>query len=196
MSIAPRRLPRQQRGQRRVSGLLRAAASVIGEAGYERATMSAIAERAESSIGSLYQFFPNKESVIEALRAQYVKELEKLWSRLAAEAVSLTVEKLVTRLISTQIEFAERHPAFLALLDAPRTANSTQRREIIRGRIARLILARQRAMSRNEALRLAAVVQQILKGLLTLYARAENGERAAIRDEFEDVLTGYLAAKL
>jgi AcrR family transcriptional regulator len=195
-AITPRRIPQQERGQRRVAGLLHAAASVIAETGYEPATMCAIAERAGSSIGSLYQFFPNKESVVDALRAQYVKEIEKLWAALAAEARGLTVEELVCRLIRLQIQFAESHPASLALFDAPPTANTPRRREIIRGRIARVILARQPRLSRARALRLAAVVQEIVKGLLALYARASAGERALVLGEFETVLTGYLGTKL
>lgn len=196
LATAPRRMPQQQRGQRRVASLLRAAASVIAEVGYAPATMSAIAERSNSSIGSLYQFFPNKESVAEALRARYVKDLERLWKSLAAEAGSLTVEELVSRLIHSQVEFAKGHAAFLALFEAPPTVNSPQRREIIRGRIARVILKRNPGLPRSEALRTAAVMQQIVRGLLTLYARADGAGRGAILGEFEDLLTGYLAPKL
>ena len=179
-----------------MAGLLNAAASVIAEAGYEPATMSAIAERSNSSIGSLYQFFPNKESVVEALRAEYVKDLEKLWASLAAEASSLTVDELVSRLVHSQVDFAEGHAAFLALLEAPPTVNSPRRREIIRGRIARVFLKRNPDLARTEALRTAAMTQQIVKGLLTLYAGADKGERTAILDEFKGLLTGYLGPKL
>jgi AcrR family transcriptional regulator len=178
-----------------VAGLLQAAACVIGDVGYEPATMAAIAERAGASIGSLYQFFPNKESVVEALRARYVEEIEDLWAVLAADASTLSVDQLVSRLFRSQLNFAEGHPAFLALFDAPPTANTAQRREIIRGRIARVILTRKPRMSRNKAFRLAAVVHQIVKGLLTLYARAERREKLAIVGEFKAVLTGYLSSK-
>ncbi len=158
--------------------------------------MCAIAERARSSIGSLYQFFPNKESVVDALRAQYVKEIEKLWTELAAEAHRLTVEELVSSLIRSQIEFAESHPASLALFEAPPTANTPRRREIIRGRIARVLLSRNPRISRARAQRVAAAVHEIVKGLLTLYARAGSGERALIVEEFKAVLTGYLGRSL
>ncbi|MDQ2711302.1 MAG: TetR/AcrR family transcriptional regulator, partial [Acidobacteriota bacterium] len=56
--ITPRRVPRQERGERRVAALLEAAAAEIAEMGCEGATMSGIAERAGACIGSLYQFFP------------------------------------------------------------------------------------------------------------------------------------------
>ena len=192
----PRRIPCQQRGRKRVAGLLCAAASVIADVGYESATMSEIAKRAKSSIGSLYQFFPNKEAVAEALRAEYVKEIEKLWASLAAKAKTLTVEELVSNLIRSQIDFAESHPAFLALFEAPPTVNTPRRRQIIRGRITRVVRLRKPNISRTRALLLAAVVQQIVSGLLMLYARAERAEKSAIVDEFEAVLTGYLALEL
>jgi AcrR family transcriptional regulator len=179
-----------------VDGLLRAAARVIAKGGYEAATMSAIAACAESAIGSLYQFFPNKESVVDALRAQYARELEDIWDSLAAEANRLTVEKLVSRLIRSQVDFAERHAAFFALFDAPPTVNTVRRREMFRLRIARVILKRNPRIPRNETLRIAAVVQQIVKGLLTLYARADKAEKGIIVGEFKSVLTGYLVPKL
>lgn len=196
LASTPRRIPQQERGQRRVAVLLRAASSVIAEVGYEPATMCAIAGRANSSIGSLYQFFPNKESVADALRAQYVREIERIWAALAAKAGALSVEELVLSLIRSQIEFAEHHPAFLALFEAPPTANTARRRAIIRARIARVILRRQPGMPRSQALRLASVVREIVRGLLTLYARAGSDEQPAIVEEFKDVLTGYLTAKL
>jgi AcrR family transcriptional regulator len=179
-----------------VDGLLSAAAHVIAEGGYEAATMSAIAARARSAIGSLYQFFPNKESVVDALRARYARELEKIWDALAAEANHLAVEGLVSRLIRSHVEFAERHAAFFALFDAPPTVNSARRREMFRVRIARVMLTRNPRIPRNETLRIAAVVQQIMKGLLTLYAQADKAEKGIIVGEFESVLTGYLRSKL
>jgi AcrR family transcriptional regulator len=196
LDAAPRRIPQQRRGQRRVASLLRAAASVIAEVGYAPATMSAIAERSNSSIGSLYQFFPNKESVVEALRTQYVKELERVWISLAEEASTLTLENLVARLVHSQVEFADGHPGFLPLFEAPPTVNSPRRREMIRDRIARVILKRNSSMPRTETIRIAAIVQQIVNGLLRLYATADKGEKAAILEEFKSVLSRYLGSKL
>jgi AcrR family transcriptional regulator len=63
-----RRIPQQERGGRRVRELLEAGASEFAEVGYDAATMKAIAKRAGASIGAVYQYFPNKESVVSALR--------------------------------------------------------------------------------------------------------------------------------
>ncbi len=171
-----------------MAGLLRAAACVIAEKGYAPATMCAIGKRADSSIGSLYQFFPNKEAVVDALRVQYTKEIGKLWAAFAAQAASLTVAGLVSRLIKSLIEFAESHPSLCALFEAPPTANSSRRREHIRERIAKVYLACNPRIPNATALRLAAVVNEIVKGLLRLYARTGPDERPLIVEEFKGIL--------
>lgn len=196
MSIAQRRVPRQTRGRRRVANFLRAAAAVITEAGYDAATMSAIAERAHSSIGSLYQFFPNKLSVAEAIRAHHIKEIEQSWIALGREAPALGANALACRLVNLQVEIVKNHPVLLALLDVPATPRTRTRRQLIRRRIAAVLVAHSPRMSEVSAARTASVVQQASRGMLTLYAQAEPDERPPIIEEFKALLTGYLVPKL
>jgi AcrR family transcriptional regulator len=195
-TVEPRQIPQQRRGRRRVAGFLRAAALVIAEKGYERATMSAIAERAHSCIGSLYQFFPNKRSVAEALRTQYIKEIQQYWLVLADKAADLTAEQLACRLVTLQLEIVKDHPALLGLLEVPSTTRVSEQRELIRTRIATVLIAHKPRMSRPAALRIASVVQQVSRGLLTLYGRTDADHKPAIVEEFKSVLTGYLVPKL
>jgi len=179
-----------------VDGFLRAAAAVVTETGYERATMSAIAERAHSCIGSLYQFFPNKRSIAEALRAQCIKDIEQSWTALERQAAGLSAEHLACRLVGLQIAIVKSHPALLALLDVPPTSRTPARRELIRARIAAVLIAQKPRMSRATALRTASIVQQVSKGLLTLYAKSDADGKIAMIEEFKCVLTGYLVPKL
>lgn len=191
-----RRIPQQKRGRERVAGFLRAAARVINEVGYDRATTSAIAERANSCIGSLYQFFPNKPSIAEAIRAQHIAEIQQSWIVLGRRAAGLSAETLALELVKLQIEIVRNHPVLLALLDAPATVRTPTRRRLIRGRIAHVLMAHKPRMSNVAALRIASVVQQVSRGLLTLYAHADAGEKAHVIEEFEAVLIGYLVRKL
>jgi AcrR family transcriptional regulator len=179
-----------------VAGFLRAAAAVITEMGYERATMSAIAAHAHSCIGSLYQFFPNKRSVVEALRAQYINEIEQSWTALGRRAPILSAEDLACRLVDLQIDITKNHPALLALLDVPPSSHTRAGRELIRARIADVLMAHKPRMSRAVAVRVASVVLQVSKGLLTLYAQTKADEKMAIIDEFKSVVSGYLVPKL
>src|SRR5205085_1945870 len=62
-----RRTPVQERSAARVERMLDAAASLLDEVGYDGTTTSLIASRAGVSVGSLYQFFPDRRAVLQAL---------------------------------------------------------------------------------------------------------------------------------
>jgi AcrR family transcriptional regulator len=195
-SAAPRRVPRQQRGERRVAALLDAAASVIAESGYDAATMEEIASRAGASIGSLYQFFPNKLSITQALRAQYGREFQAAWESLEGRAGSLTIEQLAARLIHTAIDFVSKHPAFLPLLDAPYATRNPTIRETLRKLLARIFLLRNPSVSPAKALRTGTVTLQLIKGMNQLYAESNARARRLLVQEFKLVLCCYLTARL
>lgn len=177
--------------------LLRASESVMAEVGYDAATMCAIAQRAHASIGSLYQFFPNKEAIAETLRASTIAEVEALWRPLAERAPQASVEQMVRDIVSAYIGLTRRHRAFIALLSAPPTVNSWQRRALIRERIAGVLRQRAPRLRAREAWATGAVVHEIIRGALSLYARAKAGEeKEAIVEELHAALLGYLRPKL
>jgi AcrR family transcriptional regulator len=70
----PRKEPRQARSRATVDAILTATAQVLVEEGYDKATTNAIARRAGVSIGSLYQYFPNKEALVTALCERHMHE--------------------------------------------------------------------------------------------------------------------------
>jgi AcrR family transcriptional regulator len=74
----PRKLPQQDRSRVTVEAILEATARILAEEGYEKASTNRIAERAGVSIGSLYQYFPNKESLMAALMEQHANEIAAL----------------------------------------------------------------------------------------------------------------------
>jgi len=193
---APRRTPQQQRGERRVATLLASAAAVIEEDGYESATMSEIAKRAGASIGSLYQFFPNKESLAEALRRTYCHKLERLWAPLKKEAPQLSLQELVDRLINGMTGFFEEHPAFLKLLDAPFNARRNSARTRFREQLTELLYALDPTMPREKARRLAVVTQQLMRSLRAVYAEAKPIERPSYREDFKQLLLFYLTEQI
>ncbi len=104
VSSKMRRQPRQQRGKARVEKILAAAAQVFEEVGYTAATTHLIAAQAGTAIGSLYQFFPDKAAIFQAMELYHVDRVKKMWATagstdLAALSLRDTIHSLVTSVI-------------------------------------------------------------------------------------------------
>jgi AcrR family transcriptional regulator len=67
MDVKPRKLPRQPRAKATVDAIVEATTQVLLKEGYDRFTTARAAERAGVSIGSLYQYFPNKAALASAV---------------------------------------------------------------------------------------------------------------------------------
>src|SRR3954470_10807261 len=114
---AAARTPQRERGRARVAALTAAAAQVFAEKGYDAATMTAIAARAGASIGSLYQFFPTKELIAEALHARYSDDMSVMLARLAPRVAGKPGAALADVLFRDLSGFLNEHPAFATLAD-------------------------------------------------------------------------------
>ncbi len=73
-SWEPRKKPLQGRSRETVGFVLEAAAQLFGELGYEGTTTNNIADKAGVSIGSVYQYFPNKEALLLALAERHLDD--------------------------------------------------------------------------------------------------------------------------
>jgi AcrR family transcriptional regulator len=196
-STPARRVPRQERGERRVVQLLETAALLFAEKGYEAATMTEIAERSGASIGAVYQYFPNKEAVVRALRAQYGNEMEKRWALLEEVPANVPIAELVGRLVDVMACFMEEHPAYIPLLDAPLSFRRDQQARVrLRERFAKLFSSRTSRLSPEQAFRVANVALQIVKSMNLLYAEARPKERVELVREYKSALTAYLEERL
>ena len=192
-----RRIPQQERGERRVRELLEASAAEFAEVGHDAATMKAIAKRAGASIGAVYQYFPNKESVVSALRTQYVNEMEDQWTKLEEATAGLSIKERVELFVDVMIRFMEEHPAFIAILDAPVDSKRDKKiRDRLRERFANVLHTRRPAFSQEQAYRVAGVSLQMVKGMNALYAAARPQERLEIVKEYKLALTAYLEKRL
>ncbi len=108
-------MPTQDRSRQRVERILEAAAEVFGETGYEAATTEAIAARAGTSIGSLYQFFPNKKAMFTALGHQYLDSARAIFEGALTMADSMTWEEVVDQGIDAFDLLQQTQPAFRAV---------------------------------------------------------------------------------
>lgn len=117
LSNPNRPTPQQERAARTHQLFLDTAERLFVEVGYDAMTMTAVAERAGTSIGALYRWFPDKTAVAAALLARYTFEIEQHWSSLIAGAHTLTTTKFAELLIDRTREFSQRRPAYFILRD-------------------------------------------------------------------------------
>jgi len=83
--VAPRKRPRQARSTQLVADILEAAVRVLEREGARRFTTARVAQTAGVSVGSLYQYFPNKEAILFRLQADE-------WSRTGGQLQALLTE--------------------------------------------------------------------------------------------------------
>lgn len=120
---APRKLPRQKRSQRTVERILDAAAHIFDEAGYSETSTSDIAFEAGVSIGSLYQYFPNKDSMLLALTQAHIETTTTTLSHMIAGFdPDADLQEVLRALISFLVEQHELDRLHLLIAHtAPRT---------------------------------------------------------------------------
>jgi AcrR family transcriptional regulator len=106
--------PVQQRSTQRVTHLLDTAAALIDEIGIDGLTTSDVAARAESSVGVVYRYFPNIQSLLRALAARNLERFtESIFDSLSTDSVHW--RQTVDISIDTFIEFNRAEPGFRAL---------------------------------------------------------------------------------
>jgi AcrR family transcriptional regulator len=97
-TLEPRKLPRQSRSKATVQAILDACAESLEQRGYHGLTTHAIAVRAGASVGTLYQYFPNRDAVAGAL---VVRAMERLLAAMR-EALAECVQRALAGQAATE----------------------------------------------------------------------------------------------
>lgn len=106
----PRKAPRQARSKQTVDAILKAATAILIRDGYEGLNTNRVAERAGVGVGSLYQYFPNKEALVLTLLDAHVNEHVVLLSNMAQAMVEAPVDLAVRQYVRTMLEAHADHP--------------------------------------------------------------------------------------
>jgi AcrR family transcriptional regulator len=190
-----RKMPRQERSRALVDAILTAASRVLSSVGVERSTTTRIAEQAGVSIGSLYQYFRDRDELLGALVERMVEEnLQRFMKDLGSEAAP--AERIETMVHAGLADFLDRRSFYAPLLMyAPLFSRFPL---VIRARKrAREVLARElRAQSREDAAIdpdvAAFVVVNAFMGVVLVALYDEPGPRAALQAELVRLFSRYL----
>ena len=199
-AVTMRRMPRQARGERRIVAILEAAAQVFYEVGFDAATTGLIAQRAQTAIGSLYDFFPNKEAIAQRLSEQFCEDLRALAEGMLTDEqlVHVPLSQVIDDIIDSLVEYHQTHPGFEALWlqsqGDPRLARIYQDLTETLIRKTAWIMARRYAQSDEASiLRASQICIRTTHALLTL-AGDGPGLDSQIIAELKIMIRAYLQA--
>ena len=193
---------RQARGLRRIDEILDAAAVVFAEAGYEAATTSAIAARADISPGSLYQFFGDKDAMADALAARYADGLRRVREfAFTPELTAAPLAVLVDRLVDPFVAFNIANPGFQTLFTDPAAPAHLggaieQLHASVVEQFETLLGARAPGLPAGQRHRCARVSVQLFRALLPMILSSPVRERSGLVNELKRALLAYLSSIL
>ena len=193
---------RNLRGERRVASLLDAAGHVFEELGYHAANTNAIAAEAKVSPTTLYQFFPNKEAIADALVARYAMDLAK--EERAADTqklASASLEEAIRQVTGVVIEFHRKHPAFRTLYaEAPLSKDTVEQKRLLVQTfidiVSKVLSTRNPKLDKRDARWSAEIVLTALIGFLPALAGRKTSDRPRMIDALNQMLARYLEPML
>ncbi len=172
------RAPKRQRGMDRVAGLLDAGSAVFAEKGYDAATMTEIAARAGAAIGSLYQFFPNKQALAGALVERYGERMGEALCAIREQASGMDASALAEALVGLMLAVRDERAAVVLVLETDDNRADEMRialRDATRAQLAAILLAANLELAPGQAASRAVMVLHILKSIPSL-AEEDGGD--------------------
>jgi AcrR family transcriptional regulator len=123
-----RRRPSQRRARQTVEAILDAVIRILKREGGKAVTTNRIAEVAGVSIGSVYQYFPDKGAIFVALHQRHIEEIDRAVERTLVQNATAPLDELMRAMIETMIDAHKSDPKVYEALfaEVPHRAGGTQ----------------------------------------------------------------------
>lgn len=192
-SLKPRKLPQQSRAQQTVATILEAAALVLETKGADGLNTNLVAQRAGVSVGTLYQYFPNKDALIVALS----KREQAVFLAEAGGALNeRTGQSALKHLITVSVRQQLRRPALARVLDfeenRPAIARELARSKAAFRGVIEQILARDDIPPQPDVQIATDDVMAIVRAIVDGAGERGETDRAALEGRVGRALYGYL----
>jgi AcrR family transcriptional regulator len=103
-TMEPRKSPVQARSAASVEAILKATIQVLLKVGKESLTTTRVAARAGVSVGTLYQYFPNKSALLRAALQRHMDEIGSVVQTVCGEQAGSSLEKMATALVTSFLD--------------------------------------------------------------------------------------------
>ncbi|MEN0066084.1 MAG: TetR/AcrR family transcriptional regulator [Myxococcota bacterium] len=110
IATQPRKQPRQARSKRMVRAILEATAKVLVKEGWSGASTNRVADVAGVSVGSLYQYFPNKESLVLTLARERNEEQVRFLAEQLDEVGAQPIENAIAQYVAASLAAHRQNP--------------------------------------------------------------------------------------
>lgn len=192
-----RKEPQQARSRATVEAVVQAGARILSEQGWAGFTTNKVAEAAGVSIGSLYQYFPDKISLVGAIRRNHIED--SLAAVRNAQADGRPVAEFVEALVSNLIEAHSIHPGLHRVLldEAPGLEAYRDQNSLIEAQYLSLYAEAVATYRPHETEAAAAirglVISDTIDGVIHNAARRGTLREPQIRNELVRMIISYLA---
>ncbi|MES1955700.1 TetR/AcrR family transcriptional regulator [Salinisphaera hydrothermalis] len=190
--------PQRKRGKERVAAIVAAALELFAERDYSAVTMTEIAERSGTAIGSLYRFFPTKEHVAATILERFGDAIDEAFESCVVHAREQSVEQTATELVQRIVALGPYRAAGSALADAfdrtdePAMAAIERIRSSMRNGIASVLHAIDPNLSDSNIEARSLAVLALLKGAGAIMQRHAD-RQSLLETELAHMLALYLA---
>jgi AcrR family transcriptional regulator len=198
--LEPRKSPVQARSSASVEAILKATIQVLLKVGKERLTTTRVAARAGVSVGTLYQYFPNKGALLRAALQRHLDEIGAVIETVCREQAGASLEKMATTLVTAFLDAKMKDPkASVALylvssdVDGARITRETGQKV---SRAIRAMLATAREQLKREPEVVTSMLQGAMNGVSRRLLESASPELdyERLRDELVFLVCGYLHA--
>jgi AcrR family transcriptional regulator len=195
----PRKLPKQERSQATVSAILIATTRILTEEGYDKFNTNRVAELAGVSVGSLYQYFPNKAALLYALGEHHANEMAQLAQHHLEDLGDRSILEVLQQIIKAVLAAYAVNPKLYRILHQ-QVPRSEEMQKLDDARIEQMLhafLALHRDQLRPKNLDITVfIISRTIKALLydAIADRPNLLKNGELEQEIMSMLSSYLIA--
>jgi AcrR family transcriptional regulator len=191
-----RRRPKQRRARQTVEAVLDAVIRLLKREGSGAITTNRIAEVAGVSIGSVYQYFPDKRAIFTALHQRHVDQIDRMVQTKLVEQAGSSIEELLRAMVEAMVDAHATDPELYELLmtEVPHRADGTRDFAMrLHGAFLLAISSRARELKKGRDLDKVVFVVTHMVEALSHGAVLRRPARMSLKDAKEEAVRAILA---
>lgn len=193
--LKPRKAPLQRRSAQTVEAVLEAAARILETRGLDGYTTNAVAERAGVSIGSLYQYFPNRDALTVAL---IERETAQLVADVEAAALLENSRDSVQAMVRASVAHQMRRPVLARIIDMeerrlPVDERNQRIADTIHAALVSALTEKTQVPELDDVDRVARDLLAIVRGMVDQAGERDERDAAALEVRVMRAVDGYVA---